>query len=622
MPEISERPEAQGLTIDDVSTRDMDDAIWLVDEGDRQRLSVSIADVAHAIARDGELDRAARRRVYTRYHSAGNDPMLPRELADDRLSLVAGQPRATWTIDLTFSRALTVEAVDIRPTRLTSAARLSYDQVDRAVRGRTQGPHVGVLVALDALAARLLVARRRAGALAIYDVDAGYRTAETGLLVPLESAHRARVIVQECMIAANAAVAAWAATRVVPILYRNHRARPEVGERAELLASIDEALAGRDPEVLEVLRAKLVAGLDRARYAPEPTGHFALSLAAYTHVTSPIRRYPDLVSWRQIGAAVRGEPLPYTAEDLAQIAREVGTVEDSLRDAKAASFKRTANTLAERRGEREDALAPLGAAEFYRVVKVCAREGKLGPAVAAEFARRLEQGTVGGREAYAVLFAAAAVGIPDHAGALAAMRRTAGLWLVAHPEHAVTLASLGFQDDTFGEISYVDDFDGPTHRRRFRATATMSAKGAGAEPATSRVSSAATKKLARQLAVLDLLVRLAGLDLEVEIDTMPGGGPAIGGDREREPAAPRIKPAKVVAGDYWGALIGFAAANGFERPEEAFEASGPSHKPEIRCRVTFLGESAEATAPSNAKAKRAAARELYERVAVPMANGG
>ena len=361
------------FTIDPVTARDFDDAISAerLDDG-RTRIWVHIADVS-AYVRPGSLvDREAARRGTSVYVPGRVEPMLPEPLSNDACSLVPEQERAAVTVELDFEGAEVVRARFYRST-IRSDARLDYEQVDRIFAGEDEAlePWAAPLSAARAVAAALHERRPRRDALELetsepeFRFDRGGHVAESRPSAQTES-HR---LIEHLMIAANEQVARLLAERGVPSLYRVHEkpdgesalrlveqlaslgvATPPVrehltpSEAAEVIAACSRAVTqhvartghGRDALTFLVLRS-----LKQAYYGPKNLGHAGLGLTHYTHFTSPIRRYPDLVAHRALLSAVAGgEDAPRTSE-----LDETG-VWSSARERDAMSIERMADRIA------------------------------------------------------------------------------------------------------------------------------------------------------------------------------------------------------------------------------------------------------------------------------------
>lgn len=360
----SERRDEPCITIDSASTRDIDDAIaarWDGAADSDIEVAVHIADVARAVGIGSAADRYARVVASTAYLAVGeNAPMLDPALSEGALSLLPDEDR--WAISARFR--VTAEGTLADPTieaaAVTSRAKLSYEALESWLGGDREAIHAEakeaaevadeVLVAAVEASRRLGVERDARSTFEALFEDA---EVEPGLVdgrltavaaTPHADAYRQ---VERLMVAANEAVAGWLVARQVPALYRAHsglaadrveRLRAAVtlaGAEApsledpeaeadtvvaELIAAIDAAdAAGRTAE-RDLLVSVAASSTARASYEPDPSAHTGLAAAAYTHFTSPIRRYADLVVHRQIRAALADEAPPHRAEDLRALA--------------------------------------------------------------------------------------------------------------------------------------------------------------------------------------------------------------------------------------------------------------------------------------------------------------
>jgi len=339
-PDVARRDlrDLPTFTIDPVTARDFDDAISAETLGDgRTRIWVHIADVSAYVRPGSAVDREAYRRATSVYVPGAVEPMLPEALSNDACSLVPAQDRLAVTVELELRDAQVVKASFGR-SLIRSDERLDYDRVDRIFAGEepAREPWAAPLEAARAAAAALAARRERAGALAVESVEPefafdrrGHVTGAVGS-APTES-HR---LVEHLMIAANEAVATTLAQRSVPALYRVHeRPEPAAVERlVAQLASLDVATPpvpeplspSQAAEVVAAcsvlvdqhvrrtghgriaLTALVLRALKQARYDPANLGHAGLHLSSYSHFTSPIRRYPDLVCHRALLSVVGG----------------------------------------------------------------------------------------------------------------------------------------------------------------------------------------------------------------------------------------------------------------------------------------------------------------------------
>ncbi len=334
------REDLRGLavvTIDGESARDFDDAVSIErrPEG-TYRLGVHIADVAHYVAEGSALDREARRRGTSVYYPERVVPMLPEELSNGLCSLRPGVPRLTLSAFLDVDRTGAVVGRRFAETVISSARRLTYGEVRRVLEEPRPDDAAGYGAVLPALrdlgelAAVLHQARDRRGSLD-FDLPEGNVELDTdGVMVGILPAERnvAHRLIEELMIAANEAVAFELVRRGAPALFRVHEAptRERLEELAELLRPLGIELGepggdldGLPPLALQrvlrqvegrpdgpLLTALVLRTLQRAVYSPECRGHYALASRYYTHFTSPIRRYPDLVVHRRLKALLRG----------------------------------------------------------------------------------------------------------------------------------------------------------------------------------------------------------------------------------------------------------------------------------------------------------------------------
>ena len=326
------------VTIDGETARDFDDAVSIERRPDHTfRLGVHIADVAHYVAPDSAPDLEACRRGTSVYYPERVVPMLPEALSNGLCSLRPDVPRLTLSVFLDVDRDGAVVARRFAETVIRSARRLTYGEVRRLLEEphpgdeARYGPVLNALRDMRELTGALHEARARRGSLD-FDLPEGNVELDTdgtvvGIL-PYERniAHR---LIEEFMIAANEAVAYELVRRGSPGLFRVHDppGRERLEELAELLrplglelardvANLDDLPPAALQQVLKqvegrpdepFLSALVLRTMQRAVYSPECRGHYALASRYYTHFTSPIRRYPDLVVHRRLKALLHGE---------------------------------------------------------------------------------------------------------------------------------------------------------------------------------------------------------------------------------------------------------------------------------------------------------------------------
>ncbi|MFQ5416254.1 MAG: ribonuclease R family protein, partial [Myxococcota bacterium] len=340
------------LTIDPATARDHDDALCVEEsDGGGFRLWVAIADVSHFVAEGSAIDREALRRGNSVYFPDRAIPMLPERLSGDLCSLRPDVDRGVLVVELDVARDGRVTRANFYPAVIRSRARLAYEQAAPAVDGGGDGgfaPEIArQLRSLGRVTAGL---RRRRAASGSIDLDLPEPELAFGpegkvidvVASPRTAAHRA---VEDAMLAANRAVAELLAARAQPAVFRNHD--PPAPKKVEALLDIFETF-GLDPDGLgaEARRGdgapvpppswiacalERVAGrpeerlvhqlvlrcMSRAQYGAAWHGHYALAFRHYTHFTSPIRRYADLVVHRSLVAVLDAGDRPAPAPDAA-----------------------------------------------------------------------------------------------------------------------------------------------------------------------------------------------------------------------------------------------------------------------------------------------------------------
>ena len=319
------------VTIDGEDARDFDDAVYCQPEGRGFRLWVAIADVSHYVRPGAPIDKEGYERGNSVYFPRRVIPMLPEELSNGLCSLNPEVDRLCMVCEMEISSLGNIKKHRFYPAVMHSKARLTYNQVwDWLSEGKAPKekdwvmPH---LKNLHKLFQVLLKARGKRGAI-------DFETLETKMLfdehdkieriVPTSrnDAHR---LIEECMLAANVCASEFLAKRKHATLYRVHE-----GPTPDKLKALQEFLAefglfltgGDDPHAkdyaellakikgrpdIQLLQTVLLRSLRQAVYTPENVGHFGLAYEAYTHFTSPIRRYPDLLVHRAIKACLKNE---------------------------------------------------------------------------------------------------------------------------------------------------------------------------------------------------------------------------------------------------------------------------------------------------------------------------
>ncbi|PRQ08724.1 ribonuclease R family protein [Enhygromyxa salina] len=363
--ELEQRADLRGLpfmTIDPPDARDFDDAVCVELLGENTqvadyRLHVAIADVSHYVREGTGIDAEARERCFSAYLPDRAIPMLPHQLSSHMCSLVPKQDRLAMVVSMRVSAAGETSEWVVRASIIHSRRRMTYAEVATALDGADNlGKKARSRVfALRECADRLRRARLRRGAIeldlpeakVVLEEDDRTRILDVVKSRSTKSMTRAYNLVEELMIAANEGVGELAVEHNLPVVFRVHD-KPNV-EKLENLTAAAFALGTKaDPEKLQkprgaqkflsqlegqsfapALNMLMLRAMSQAQYAIGNVGHFALASKAYVHFTSPIRRYPDLISHRVMKAWVAKQggdcgpdpvprmPKPSESEDLA-----------------------------------------------------------------------------------------------------------------------------------------------------------------------------------------------------------------------------------------------------------------------------------------------------------------
>jgi ribonuclease R len=319
------------VTIDGETAQDFDDAVSIMKlPSGHYRLGVHIADVSHYVRPGSALDDEARNRATSVYFPGLTLPMLPEELSNDLCSLRPRNLRLTVTALLEVDADGRVVKAEFHPSIIRTVERMTYASVfkifegDEAERGR-YAALVPDFLLMRELAALLRKRREEQGSLNfdLLEPELVYQEGRLQGISAFET-NEAHHLIEEFMVAANEAVARFLSEAERPSLYRVHPP-PGRADLEELRGLLDgfgimlpkpEKTTSRDLQrVLKLVEGKpeekivqfqVLRALRLAAYEPENTGHYGLAKTNYTHFTSPIRRYPDLVVHRALKAALRG----------------------------------------------------------------------------------------------------------------------------------------------------------------------------------------------------------------------------------------------------------------------------------------------------------------------------
>jgi ribonuclease R len=326
------------VTIDGPDAQDFDDAVSIrtTDKGN-YILGVHIADVSHYIPEGSSLDEEAFRRGTSVYFPDRTLPMLPEKISNQLCSLRPKEDKLTITVLLEIDRGGTVLRSSFHPSLIRTEERMTYNSVYRIFQGDNDEKHrprhlVSDLLLMRDLAYALRENRRSVGSLDfdLVEPELVYEEGKLRSVIPFErnEAHR---VIEEFMVAANEAVASFLLEKEVSLILRIHpppapddlRKLREVLSHFGILLPDSRNLRAKDlqsaldqaeeiPEK-QFVASQVLRSLRWAFYSEENQGHFGLAKKEYTHFTSPIRRYPDLVVHRILKTILSGKrvkPLP------------------------------------------------------------------------------------------------------------------------------------------------------------------------------------------------------------------------------------------------------------------------------------------------------------------------
>jgi len=372
------------ITIDPDDAKDFDDALSLkrLPDGNFE-LGVHIADVSFYVPEGSALDKEAFRRSTSVYLVDGVIPMLPERLSNDLCSLREGEDRRTYSCIMRLSPAGAVTSYKLVTSVIRNTKRFSYEEAQKIIQGK-KSPHARLLQDLHRIAKKLIAKREKEGSLDFDLPEVKFRLDEKGR--PLEIIPKPRLdshrLVEECMLLANRTVARHILKKAgpdhpLPFLYRVHDL-PDEEKISELVlfirscgysVNLDPALPKSFQRMLEQVKDKpeaqliqslTIRSMAKAAYSAENIGHFGLAFPHYTHFTSPIRRYPDLIVHRLLKKYEKARSpkgMKALAARVAEIAQQTSRMERVAVMAERESIKmKQVEYMATRIGEEYDAL--------------------------------------------------------------------------------------------------------------------------------------------------------------------------------------------------------------------------------------------------------------------------
>lgn len=291
------------LSIDDTSTQDIDDALSAERTADGYRIGVHITDVADLVSRGSVLDLAARERMSSLYLPDRHVPMLPSTLSQDHCALLEGERRCAISFFFSLSAGFELVETRITPSVIVNRARISYDEANRLL-GTVEQPYAEVLQILNQAVDFFYQRRIDQGAVELERSVVSIKVDDRKRIrIKLrDTSTRSEHIVSELMILANRTAAAYLHERGIPAIFRT-QAESDLGD---LEQSAHDA----------VWRFKVLRRMKPLELSLKSSPHATLGVDTYCQITSPIRRYADLVLQRQLRAALSNDPPVYDAGDM------------------------------------------------------------------------------------------------------------------------------------------------------------------------------------------------------------------------------------------------------------------------------------------------------------------
>jgi len=327
------------ITIDDKSAKDFDDAIDVEFLKNGYRLYVHIADVSYYVKDNSAIEKSAYERGFSVYFPQSNIPMLPRKLSDDICSLVPGKDRLAFSVIIDFDKKGKRKSYKFVKSVIRNKNRLTYDFVENCINGTVLCSESlrEYLIKMKILAKILRARRFLKGSLELEIKEPSFVIENEQIVNIVEKPNLFSYhIIEEFMLAANKATADYLSNKV-HFLRRIHE-KPQTTKLMDLSAklktlgyqfpkkpsakSIQRFINSLDETQRSIISKMVLRSLERAEYSLKETGHFALGFENYTHFTSPIRRFPDLITHKILYNVMLSKQ-PYSLKKLENITKNV-----------------------------------------------------------------------------------------------------------------------------------------------------------------------------------------------------------------------------------------------------------------------------------------------------------
>lgn len=545
------------VTIDSASTKDIDDAVSVQALADGwSRVVVCIADPTKLVLPGSTEDENAKLLGATVY--AGESAvrkMLPSVISEVKGSLVAGERRKAFVFEMSLDQSLEVVSFRIGRQEIEVSHRLSYEDVPTILQDQAHACFQ-VISAASTLAHGLLAKRRGRGAMALYDLQRMIYMDEEGRLLQLARRDQVvgHIVVQELMILANTQLARYMVEHSIPGLFRNHVAKAAAPESSELAATMETWLKSGTADVNKAKEMFSVL-LGRADYGSTARGHYALAEACYTHGTSPLRRYADLVNLRQIKCHLKNLPYVYEQDEVQALGELLTVKAIERKEERSEGFKRVVQEHAARALERGK-LEHLADHEMVAAIKIAAAGGVLPAELSAELRRRLANSLVTDKITDALLLTVPAKQWDEQ------LRSAFVDWVALIPTRAVHLLMHAQQTGFLKELHVTAVGEGTAFEGQVRLQTDQGSVEFRA-PGT-------RKRDAEQAACARAVLWLAGVDMEetLRIVTADASTPGVTGNPK-------------------GALLELCQQQGISSPVFEVSSQGPSHAMVFACQASL-----------------------------------
>lgn len=324
------------FTIDPFNAKDFDDAVSIEIKNDKMILGVHIADVSYFVKENTSIDRDAFKRGTSVYLVSKSVPMLHEKLSNDICSLKPNEERYTITCEITFSNNYDIETYKIFPSVIKSKKRFTYEEVEEILKSKDDHEFYKDLSLMEKLSNEI---SRRAFLEGRIDFDipeVEIILDNNGNIKNIKEKKRltSHKIIENFMITANNLISTFLTNNTKTTIYRIHE-EPDIEKLHQLKDVLKEygikikrfdgkelqnvLEKSKNSEVGFIVRELILRSMMKAKYTTKNYGHYGLGLQYYTHFTSPIRRYPDLIVHRQLRRVMEGKP--FNSTDLEIIAK-------------------------------------------------------------------------------------------------------------------------------------------------------------------------------------------------------------------------------------------------------------------------------------------------------------